>query len=255
MSNSTEIFRRRIVYCCINFGYRKSLDKRGEYQDFPSKFFCLTVPKISVGNLLLLQYFRVPKKIAEERGVSRFYVENFLPNSAEIFRRGILYCCIIFGYEKSLDKRGGFKVLRRKWFVSQCRKSPSGILYCCISFGFRKGLDKRGGGVSYFYVENFLSRSAENFRRGILYCCINFGYRKRLEKRGGSITFLRRKLFVTRYRKIFFANSSVYQKFSGIENFYASEGYVTIFCRNFFVSQCQKYSQVKPSMLCFRNFR
>ena len=33
-----------------------------EYQDFPSKIFCLTVPKISVGNSLLLPYFRVPKK-------------------------------------------------------------------------------------------------------------------------------------------------------------------------------------------------
>ena len=51
-------------YCCINFGYRKSLEKRGgeEYQDFPSKVFCLTVQKISVGNPLLLPYFRVPKK-------------------------------------------------------------------------------------------------------------------------------------------------------------------------------------------------
>ena len=33
-----------------------------EYQDFPSKIFCLTVPKISVGNSLLLPFFRVPKK-------------------------------------------------------------------------------------------------------------------------------------------------------------------------------------------------
>ena len=32
------------------FAYRKSLDKSGRwYQDFPSKLFCLTVPKNSVG--------------------------------------------------------------------------------------------------------------------------------------------------------------------------------------------------------------
>ena len=38
-----------ILYCCNNFGYRKSLDKRGgggrEYHNFLSKSFCLTVPK------------------------------------------------------------------------------------------------------------------------------------------------------------------------------------------------------------------
>ena len=49
LSHSAENFRRGIVYCCINFGYRKSLDKRGEYQDIPSKIFCLTVPKNFVG--------------------------------------------------------------------------------------------------------------------------------------------------------------------------------------------------------------
>ena len=54
LSHSAENFRRGIRYCCINFGYRKSLEKRGEYQGFPSKIFCLTVPKISVGNPLLL---------------------------------------------------------------------------------------------------------------------------------------------------------------------------------------------------------
>ena len=48
----------------------------------------------------------------------------------------------------------------------------------------KKFMDKREGGVSRFSVENFLSHSAENFRREILYCCINFGYRKSLEKRG-----------------------------------------------------------------------
>ena len=33
---------------------------------------------------------------------------------------------------------------------------------------------------------------------------------------------------------------------SGLEKFYASEGYVTIFCRKIFVSQCREISQVNP---------
>ena len=32
----------------------------------------------------------------------------------------------------------------------------------------KKFMDKKGGGVSKFSVENFLSESAENFRRGTL---------------------------------------------------------------------------------------
>ena len=40
-------FRRGILYCCNNFGYRKGLDQRGggEFQDLPSKVFCLKKPK------------------------------------------------------------------------------------------------------------------------------------------------------------------------------------------------------------------
>ena len=95
-------------------------------------------------------------------GVSSFSLETFLSHSAENFCRGILYCCINFGYRKSLDKRGG---------------------------------------VSRFSIEKFLSHSAENFRRGILFCCINFGYRKSLDQRGGSIKIFYRKVFVSQCRK------------------------------------------------------
>ena len=49
-------------------------------------------------------------------------------------------------------------------------------------------MDKRKG-ISRFSVENFLSHSAEKFRRGILYCCSNLGYRKSLDKKGGVSRF------------------------------------------------------------------
>ena len=86
-----------------------------EYRDFPSKIFYLTVPKIFVGELFCaVSKFTVGKKFMDKRGgggggggVSRFSVENFLSHSAENFRRGILHCCINFGYRKGLDKRGG----------------------------------------------------------------------------------------------------------------------------------------------------
>ena len=62
-----------ILYCCTDFGYRKSSDKSGGgvVSIFSVKIFCLTVPRISV------------------------------------FGKGIIYCCINLGYGKSLDKSGG----------------------------------------------------------------------------------------------------------------------------------------------------
>ena len=119
-------------FCAVfqkNSGSEKLMDKkRGEFQDFQSKIFCLTVPKISVGESFTVALISGIEKvwIREGGGVSRFSVENFLSHSAENFRRGILYCCNNFGYRKVLDKRGGgvsrFSV--EKFFVSQCQKFP-----------------------------------------------------------------------------------------------------------------------------------
>ena len=64
------------------------------------------------------------------------------------------------GYRKILCIIGGITIFRRKFFVSQCRK-------IFIRGGFGKMFGK-GGGVSRFSVENFLSHSAEKFRRGTL---------------------------------------------------------------------------------------
>ncbi len=119
-----------MIYCCINFGNRKCLEKGGEYQKFPSKTFCLTVPtKISVGESFIVALFSGIEKVWRRGGeVSRFSVSNFLSHSAENFRRRFLYCCISFGYRRSLGKRGGgrgsIKIFCRKFFVSQCRKFP-----------------------------------------------------------------------------------------------------------------------------------
>ena len=68
-SHGAENFRRGICYCCINFGHRKSLDKRGEgdYQDFPSKIFCLTVPKLPWGESYSVSFFFGYRKCLHKR--------------------------------------------------------------------------------------------------------------------------------------------------------------------------------------------
>ena len=72
-----------------------------------------------------------------------------------------------------MDKngRGSVDIFRRKNFVSECRnisqRNPSLLCFRKILIG-DKFLDKRGGGVPRCSVENFLSHSAEIFRRGTL---------------------------------------------------------------------------------------
>ena len=70
---------------------KKILDKRGEYQDFPSENFCLTVPKILVGELLNVALISGTEKTwIKGGGVSRFSVEFFLFHCAEKLRKATL---------------------------------------------------------------------------------------------------------------------------------------------------------------------
>ena len=79
--------------------------------------------KFSVGNPLLLHYFRVPKKFGEEGGGIKIFRRSFLFHSAENFRRESFTVALIWGIKKFWT-RGDIKTLRRKVFVSQCRKFP-----------------------------------------------------------------------------------------------------------------------------------
>ena len=72
MSHSAENFRRRTLSCFTNFGYRKSLWIRGggggkEYQAFPSKIFCLTVPK---------NFIVEPFSVSLISGTEKFYASE-----------------------------------------------------------------------------------------------------------------------------------------------------------------------------------
>ena len=75
---------------------KKFMDKKGgaECQDFPSKFFCVTLPKNFVGELLLCHYFRLSKNLMLQMVMSLFSVDIFLSHSTETFRRGTVLCCI-----------------------------------------------------------------------------------------------------------------------------------------------------------------
>ena len=91
-------------------------------------------------------------------------------------------------------------------------------------------------------VENFFSHSGEKFRRGNFLCCC-FSYilvaKRYMDKTTGIIknSF---ENFCPTMPKIFVVEPFCPSLFSGIEKVYASEGYVTIFRRKFFVSQSRK---------------
>ena len=64
------------------------------------------------------------------------------------------------------------------------------------------------------------------------------------------------KLFCLTIPKNFVGNPLVFQKISGIENFFASEGYVTIFCRIFFLSHSTEEFRRGTLLCCVpENFR
>ena len=99
----------------------------GSIKIFRRKFFVSQCRKYSQMNpsLLFFRNFAVAKKFKDKRGgVSRFSAGKFLSHSAENFCRGILCCCVIFGYRKSLDKTWGveYQDVLSTFFVSQCRK-------------------------------------------------------------------------------------------------------------------------------------
>ena len=112
--------------------------------------------------------------------------------------------------------------LRQKFSVSQCRKISWASLQCFRNFwGNKKFMHNRGYHVfpSIFFVSQY-----QKFCWGTLWCIRKFRLTKNfMHQRGASIKFVRRKHFATQYRKFSLGNTSVYQKASGIENFYASE--------------------------------
>ena len=151
MSQSAEIFRMGILYCCINFGYRKKLKKKGgEYQDSPSKNFCVTVPKVSVGNPLLLHYFQVPKKFLIRGGASfKIFRRKFFLSQCRKISQGNSLVFTNFGNRKVLCLRGLYHDFLSIFFVSQCRKywqvNPSVLCFRKLPVA-KKIKDKRGGG-------------------------------------------------------------------------------------------------------------
>ena len=129
---------------------------------------------------------------------------KFLSLSAEDFRKGTLLSCVsenfryrkifwIRGEEESfkffrgkifvshslkISKEGGWsiKVFRRKTFCLRVPKTFVEEPLCAVFHKVSKSKkfygSEAGRRLASFSFENFLSHSAEKFRRGILLCCV-----------------------------------------------------------------------------------
>ena len=63
LAHSAEKFGRGTLYCVLKFGYREILCFRGLCHEFPSKRFCLTVPKNAVGESFSLSIISHIEKV------------------------------------------------------------------------------------------------------------------------------------------------------------------------------------------------
>ena len=131
---SVENFRRGILYCCNNFGYRKSFDKGGGSITIFRRSFCLTVPKYFIG-----EHFGVSEKFFYRKfsciggGASRF-CRNFLSHRTENFRKGVLLFLRKFLVSKSFMDEKGVSRFSVENFWSQCRKISWASLQCLRKF-------------------------------------------------------------------------------------------------------------------------
>ena len=185
-------------------GIEKVWMGEGEYQDFPSKNFCLTVPKISVWE--------------------------------------ILYCCINFGYRKSLDGRGGVSRFSVENFLSYSAENlPRESFTVALFSGTEKVWIRGGGGLSRFSVEKFLSHSAEKSAWESFTVALISGIEK-VWMGGGEYQDFPSKIFCLTVPKIFVGDSFSVALISGTEKVWRrGGGGMKILRRNFFVSQCRKF--------------
>ena len=101
LTQIAETFRRGTLNSFISFGYRKCLCFRGFCHDFPSKYFCLTVPKHFVEEpfCAVFQNYSGSEKFYGKKGGGlgdylNLSLKLFLSHTTEIFRRGNLHCCV-----------------------------------------------------------------------------------------------------------------------------------------------------------------
>ena len=128
LSHSAEKFSGHPFNVSENLRYRKILCIIGGITIFPSKNFCLTVPKIFVRETYCFwENFCFQKVLEMRKRVSRFSVEIFWSHSTEIFCDYPLNLLENLGYRKLFMHNRGYHNFPSKYFCLTVPKKFVGI--------------------------------------------------------------------------------------------------------------------------------
>ena len=163
------------------------------YQDFPSKIFCLTVPKISVREAFTVAIISGIEKVWIRGGVSRFLSKIFCLTVPKNFVADYFSVSLIAGTEKFVWIIGGeYQDFPSKIF---CLTVPKISVRESFTVAIISGIEKiliTGGGEYHGFPSKFLSHCTKIFLWRTLCCFRKFLLSKIfMHRRGGASRFCR----------------------------------------------------------------
>ena len=207
------------------------------YHNFPSKKFCLTVPKNFVReSYCFWENFWFQKVLWMKKRVSRFCFQRFWSHSAKNFRGHPLNVSEKLGFWKNLCLLGGITFSHRNFLVSQCRKLLWASLQCFRNFAVsKKFMHNR---VYHSFLSKFFFSQCRKNSWASLQSFKNFGVSKSFMLLR-VITIFRRKIFCLTVPKNLRASLQCFRKFEVSKKFMHNRGYHN-FLSKFFVSLYRK---------------
>ena len=183
-----------------------------------------------------------------KKGISLNSVEKSLSHSANKNGRRTLLCFERILVSKIfMQRRGGgegsFTVLSKFFLSHRTEKTSPGnhSVFQKISGREKYFMDKRGkrGGGYHDFPSKFLSYCTEIFHWRTLWCFRKILLSKIFMQRRGGITVLSHRTKTKSFVKEPFCFSEIFWYRKKIMD---KRGHITIFSRNFYVSQCRKLS-------------
>ena len=217
------------------------MDKRGHITIFSRNFYVSQCKKFGTGFLLFLRKFLVSKSFVDEKGVSRFPLKKLGLTVPKLFVGIPWMFQKILGIEKFLCITGGITFLSRKFCTSQCWIFLWASLQDFRKFGVLKSFIHYRG--YHVFPSQSFCLTVPNYFIGE-HCGVseNFFYRKFPCIGGGASRFCQNLLFHRTETKIIVKETFCFPKsFWYRKNIMDKRGHITIFSRNFYVSQCKKF--------------
>ena len=218
-------------------------------------FLSHSTEKLRWGRLRCFRKFRVSQNFMHKKGISLNSVEKFLSHRADKIRGRTLLCFERILLSKIFKQRRGeaSRFCRNFFYLTGPKKLRRGTILCFRKFLVGKCILWIRGGGSRFSVEKFLSDCTKKFHWRTLWCFRTILLSKSFMHRRRASRFGRNFLSHRTETKSFVKEPFCFpEKFWYRKKFRDKRGHITIFSRNFYVSQCRKISWA--SLQCFKKF-